>query len=196
MKNLLTLIPLAFLIFSCQEKEIKKENYRKIDTLLNIVFKDSFPNFIDNELNRNNALKLLERKKDSVIENNVLDDMPLEVFRVFKNPAGDGAIVHLVKKPTTEHYDFYQQRDTILSDFITFDLLVGMPENKASELTKGQMFLVKNKKHPIDINAIVDVFTNQTYYENELYIEHSMKKLNINYGILFTEADSLIPHKQ
>lgn len=193
MKKLLTLIPLAFLIFSCQEKEVTKEEYRKIDPLLNIAFKDSFSNFIGNDLVFNNAFKFLESKKDSIIENNILDDMPLEIFKVFKNPKAEGAIIHFIKHPTTKYYNFNQRRDTIFSDFVTFDLLAAIPENQAKDLSKGQMFYVKSKKHFIDISPISDLFTNQTYYQRKFHIEHSRDEISINYGILFTEVDSLLP---
>lgn len=194
MKRILSLIAIALTISSCTEKKIEKREYKKVDQLLNVIFKDSFPNYKDNDLVLNKAFDYLKKNTDSILENNILDDLPLEIFKIRENPRGSGAIIHFVKHPIKN--TFFPSSDTIFSDFITFDLLAATSEEVAEKLSEKDVFYIKSRSKTIDINTVTDLFFSTYYYENHQYIRSKQYGLDINFGVLFTEIDSLIPYNK
>lgn len=95
------LLSLIIIAFSCENRintKLQTNNDlqpRKIDFLLNDIFNKKYSNYKKNDLIKEKALTELSKKTDSLIPLNYLDDIPLKIFYIKKNPHGKGAIVLL-----------------------------------------------------------------------------------------------------
>ena len=87
-------------IASCNESQqtqtvfIKPKNDdRNIDKCLTEIFITKYPTFAENELVRQKAFLKFNKKIDSISKINKLEDIPLNIYSISKNPHGKGAIV-------------------------------------------------------------------------------------------------------
>ncbi|MBS1668374.1 MAG: hypothetical protein JST58_13440 [Bacteroidetes bacterium] len=164
MKNILCLtFILAFGLISCNdynektETEIANLQKRKIDKILDKIFVDEYPTYTKNEIVRGKALKELVQKVDSLLPLNYLNDIPLKVWRISKNPHGKGALIHL-------YADNYSSDRQTLSDRLGFDIIGFMDEDKASKLIDTKKYFVFGSKFNRLTKEETFLIVNQIYY--------------------------------
>lgn len=180
-----------FTIFSCnnpnqKDKETDKIETRKIDPILDALTK-KYPNYTDNTIVRENATKELDKKIDSLLNLNYLDDIPLKVFRMGKNPHGKGALVQF----HTDNYD--SDRPNRLSDRLNFDIVGLMDEKLASTLKDGGTYFIYGKKLKRLSETEVFLIVNQVYYSpgTEISKDAIFDVYNFNIGDILCEIDSV-----
>lgn len=180
-----------FAIISCnssnqKDKETHKTEKRKIDPILEALIK-AYPNYTNNAIVRENAAKELERKIDSLLNLNYLDDIPLKVFRMGKNPHGKGALVQF-------HTDNYNSdRPDRLSDRLNFDIVGLMDEKLASTLKEDGMYFIYGKKLKRLSETEVFLIVNQVFYSpgTEISKDVIFDVYNFNIGDILCEVDSV-----
>lgn len=122
MKRFFFIGVISFILFSCNENGIIAEekvnsiSKRKVDIYLDSIFLEKYSNYTKNELVRDEATKELSKKIDSLIKLNVLNDIPLKVWKISKNPHGKGALVHL-------YAHNYSSDSKMLSDRLGYDMI-------------------------------------------------------------------------
>lgn len=180
-----------FTFLSCnnpnhKNKETDKIETRKIDPILDALTK-KYPNYTDNSIVRENATKELDKKIDSLLNLNYLDDIPLKVFRMGKNPHGKGALVQF----HTDNYDSDQPNR--LSDRLNFDIVGFMDEKLASTLTEDGTYFIYGKKLKRLNETEVFLIVNQVYYSpgTEISKDAIFDVYNFNIGDVLCEIDSV-----
>ncbi len=191
---LIAIITLTTIISSCDtpnksnNKEPEKKQVRKLDPLLDTIFKVKYPNYETNEIVRKNALKDLTKIADSIAPLGYLEDIPLKVFRVQSNPHGKGAIVQ-----------FYTDRNlssNILSDRLQFDIIGLMDEKLAQNINENKIYFIKAKKYKRLTETEVFLIVNQVYYSPHPEIktdaiDNSMYKYQL--GDFLCEVEKVTP---
>lgn len=184
----LTLV--LFSIFSCgsssqDDKKTAKTNNRKMDPVLKALAK-KYTNYHKNPIIRENATKELDEKIDSLINLNYLDDIPLQVFRIGKNPHGKGALVHFY----THNYNVYENR---LSDRLNFDIIGFMDEKLASTLKEDGTYFVYGKKMKRLTEQEVSLLVTQVFYSpgTEISKQGMDDIYSFNIGDILCEVDSV-----
>lgn len=178
-----------FLIFSCnnpnqKDKDEDKIETRKIDPILDALTK-KYPNYTDNTIVRENATKELDKTIDSLLNMNYLDDIPLKIFSIGKNPHGKGALVQF-------HTDNYNSTNR-LSDRLNFDIIGFMDEKLASTLKEDETYFVYKKNLTRLSRTEVFLIVNQVYYspETEISEDAIFNVYNFNIGDILCEIDSV-----
>ena len=186
---ILTITLLTF--FSCnntnqKEKESEKIEKRKIDPILDAITKE-FPNYTENTIVRENATKELSKKIDSVLNLGYLNDIPLKVFRMGKNPHGKGALVQF----QTDNYN--SDKPDKLSDRLNFDIIGFMDEKLASTLKEDGTYFIYGKKLKRLSETEVFLIVNQVYYSPGTKISKDAiyDVYNFNIGDILCEIDSV-----
>lgn len=178
-------------ILSCndsnqKDKENTKNEIRKIDPILSEITK-KYPNYMDNSIVRENATQELDKKIDSLLNLGYLNDIPLRVFRMGKNPDGKGALVQFY----TDNYN--SNNPNILSDRLNFDIVGFMDEKLASTLKEDGTYYVYGKKLKRLNETEVFLIVNQIYYSPETKISKDAigDVYNFNVGDILCEIDSI-----
>lgn len=182
---LLTIISLI----SCnnqQQKEKVEVEKRKIDPILESVVK-KYPNYTDNTLVRENATKELDKTIDSILKSGYLDDIPLKVFRIGKNPHGKGALIQF----HTDNYD--SDKPDILSNRLNFDMIGFMDEKLASTLKEDETYYVYGKNLKRLSKTEVFLIVPQVYFSpgTEISKDAIYDVYNYNIGDILKEIDSV-----
>jgi hypothetical protein len=182
---LLTIISLI----SCnnqQQKEKVEVEKRKIDPILESVVK-KYPNYTDNTLVRENATKELDKTIDSIFKSGYLDDIPLKVFRIGKNPHGKGALIQF----HTDNYD--SDKPDILSNRLNFDMIGFMDEKLASTLKEDETYYVYGKSLKRLSKTEVFLIVPQVYFSpgTEISKDAIYDVYNYNIGDILKEIDSV-----
>lgn len=187
MKNTLFLL-IIISLSSCnqQQKEKVEVEKRKIEPILESVIK-KYPNYTDNTLVRENATKELDKKIDSVLTLGYLNDIPLKVFRIGKNPHGKGALIQF----HTDNYD--SDKPDILSNRLNFDIIGFMNEKLASTLKEDGTYYIYGKNLKRLSKTEVFLIVTQVYYSpgTEISKDAIYDVYNYNIGDILTEIDSV-----
>jgi hypothetical protein len=180
-----------FSIFSCnnsdqKDKKTDKIETRKIDPILDALTK-KYSNYSNNTIVRENATKELDKKIDSLLNLNYLDDIPLKVFRLGKNPHGKGALVQF----HTDNYD--RERPNRLSDRLNFDIVGLMDEKLASTIKEDETYFIYGKKLKRLSKTEVFLIVNQVYFSpgTEISKDAIFDVYNFNIGDILCEIDSV-----
>lgn len=197
MKRLIHLGLLCFILFSCNENGLINEqkvdsiNKRKVDVYLDYILKDKYSNYSKNELVRDKATKELNKKFDSLIKVNVLNDIPLKVWKISKNPHGKGALVHL-------YADNYSSESKMLSDRLGYDVIGFMDVQKATKLLDSKKYYVTGNKFNRLNETEAFLIVNQLYYSPKVEINRDAIYNDIfkfKMGVFMCEIDSIKPTK-
>jgi hypothetical protein len=180
-----------FTIISCnnpnqKNKETDNIETRKIDPILDALTK-KYANYTDNTIVRENATKELGEKIDSLLNLNYLDDIPLKVFKMEKNPHKKGALVQFY----TLNHD--SNRPNRLSDRLNFDIIGFMDEKLASTLKEDGTYFIYGKKLKRLSKTEVFLIVNQVYYSpgTEISKDPILNTYNFNIGDILCEIDSV-----
>lgn len=159
---------------------------RNMDKYLEDIFISKYPNYMDNELVRDKATKELKKVVDSLYRKKYLEDIPLKVFKVRKNPHGKGAIVQF-------YADNKYSEDNLLSNDLGFDIIAFMNEELASTLSENSetKYYVYGHKYNRATQAMVDILVDMTYYSTETLISTASHSNKFNIGNFICEVDSL-----
>jgi hypothetical protein len=189
MRKILLLLILGIITISCnQTKKAEIVETRKIDPILSEIFEKDFSTYKENTLIKEKALKELIKKIDSLAPLNYLEDIPLEVFRVQKNPHGKGAIVQF----TTDNFD--RDKTKTLSNQLEYDLIVLMSEELASTINEKRKYLVRGKNYKRLNETETYLLVKQTYFSPEPEISEDLiwsGFYDFKVGVLLAEIDSL-----
>lgn len=190
MKYILLMLGL-FAITSCENvsqknKESSKVESRKIDPILDALIR-AYPNYKDNSVVRELATDALDKRIDSILNLNYLDDIPLKVFRMGKNPHGKGALVQF----HTDNYDI--ERPNRLSDRLNFDIVGFMDEDLATTLRDDGVYYIYGRNFKRLSEAEVFLIVNQVYYSPGTQISKDaiLDVCNFNIGDILCEIDSV-----
>lgn len=183
---------LSFGILSSCNQSTKTENQehkivkRKSEKLLENLEK-KYPNYKENQIVRDNMQKELDKKIDSLYKLNFLDDIPVKVLSIEKNPHGKGAIIQFY----TDNFDT-DNRD-LLSNRLNFDIIGFMDEQKASQIKEDGIYLVSGKMlkrlNEIEVFSIVP----QVYHSPDTEISKDAiydEVYNFYIGDLLMEIDN------
>ena len=188
---------ISFILFSCNENGIIAEekvnsiNKRKVDIYLDSIFLEKYSNYTKNELVRDEATKELSKKIDSLIKLNVLNDIPLKVWKISKNPHGKGALVHL-------YAHNYSSDSKMLSDRLGYDIIGFMDEKKATELLDSKKYYVTGNRYNRLNETEAFLIVNQLYYSPKVEISKDAIYNDIfkfKMGVFMCEIDSIQPIK-
>jgi hypothetical protein len=189
-KNLIIFCCLSLLL-SCDMPQPSQSNVvkiplRKIDPILQQLEK-KFPNYKDNQIVRDNAEEYLQHTVDSVLSLGYLNDIPLKVFKIGKNPHGKGALVQFYSD------NYSSDRPNRLSDRLKFDIIGFMDEKLAASLKEGGQYFVYGKKLKRLTETEAFLIVNQTYYAPETKIDKDAiwDVYNFYVGDLICEVDSI-----
>ena len=169
-----------------QEQKIVK---RKTDLMLESLEK-KYPNYKENQIVRENMQNDLDKKIDSVYKLNFLDDIPVKVFRMGKNPHGKGALIQF----HTDNFD--SDNRNLLSDRLNFDIIGFMTEEKASKLKEDGTYLISGKMLKRLNKTEVFLIVPQVYYSPGTEISKDIiydEIFNYNIGDLLMEIDAAKP---
>lgn len=189
---LATFCILAMACVSESKPEEKKLEKRKTDHLLEEVFNSKYSNYKDNQLVREQAAKELDKRIDSIIVLGGLDDVPLKIFTLRKNPYGKGALVHFY----TDNHG--HNNSDLLSNRVDFDLLGFMDESLAATLNDKGTYLVYAKKYKRLNNDAVFAIVSQVYHSPETNVVKDAvgEVYNFNIGNILCEVDSIVEIKK
>ena len=188
------LISFGILTTSCNQSS-KTENQeqkivkRKSDKILESLEK-KYPNYKENQIVRENMQKELDKKIDSIYKLNFLDDIPVKVFRIGKNPHGKGALIQF----HTDNFD--SENRNLLSDRLNFDIIGFMDEEKASQLKEDGTYLISGKMLKRLTETEVFLIVPQVYYSPGTEISKDGiydEVFNFNIGDLLMEIDDAKP---
>ncbi len=185
-KFLFTIILLSTLI-SCNNQQVKPViTKRKIDPILEDILKKN-SNYKENTIVRENATKLLDKKIDSILNLGLLDDIPLKLFNLEKNPHGKGALLQF----KTDNYDF--EKPEVLSDRLTYDVIGLMDEKLATTLIENEKYYVYGKKLKRLSKDEVFLIVSQVYHSPETEISKGIigEEYDFNIGDILMEIDSV-----
>ena len=196
MKKLTLLFTICILFVACvpisqknsTEAKIEQKQAtipeRKIEPFLNKIFINEYPNYQNNELVKDKALRELMSKIDSLAPLKYLEEIPLKIFRIQKNPHGKGAIVQ-----------FYSDNSGAapLSDRLGFDIIGLMSEDIASSLNENSKYLISGKKYNRLDKTKTYLIVPQSYYSPipEISKNTSTGVFAFNIGIFICEVDSI-----
>jgi hypothetical protein len=194
MKHIFLLLISFGILTSCNQST-KTENQeqkiikRKTDKILERLEK-KYPNYKENQIVRENMQKELDKKIDSIYKLNFLDDIPVKVFRMGKNPHGKGALIQF----HTDNFD--SDNRNLLSDRLNFDIVGFMDEEKASQLKEDGTYLISGKMLKRLTETEVFLIVPQVYYSPGTEISKDGiydEVFNFNIGDLLMEIDSAKP---
>jgi len=180
MKSILLLF--TFLLISCQSKkespiEIPK---KQVESILQKIFVKDYPLYTHNQLVQDKAIKVFENKIDSLVIINGLEDIPLKILSIDKNPKGKGAIVQFYSDPD-EVFNSHNLSRCLQVGFIGL-----MSEKLATKLTTNSKVLIRGHNYKRLSQYEVDLFYNQTYYGAVVKVDG---KPTFNAGIFMVEVD-------
>lgn len=184
------LVFVTFLVISScansNNADVKRVQIRKMDTVLNRIIED-YPNYETNEIQREKLLKVFIRTIDSLASLNYLNDIPLEVLKIQKNPHGDGAMVQFYANNSTSE-------GKLLSDQLQFDFIAFMDENEAAKLNDKHRYYVSGKKIERLTQDMVNILVRVSYNSAEPTIEKTLSDDYIfNAGIFFCQVSKVNP---
>jgi len=196
MKKITLLFTICILFVACvpnsqnsttDTKIQEKQNVildRKIEPFLNKIFIDKYPNYQNNELVKDKAIKELMLKIDSLAPLKCLEEIPLKIFKIQKNPHGNGAIVQ-----------FYSDNSGAapLSDRLGFDVIGLMSDDLASSLNENSGYLIFGKKYNRLNETKTYLIVSQSYYspKPEILKKSSTGVFAFNIGVFLCEVDSV-----
>lgn len=193
MKRIALFFIVSILIGSCtpvsqkQSTETKRVQ-KKIEPYLDKIFTDKYPNYKSNALIRDKALSELTYKIDSLLPYKYLEEIPLEVFRIRKNPHGKGAIVQFY----ADNYDYKNKSD--LSNQLEFDIIGLMSEELAGSLNDKSKYFVFGKKYNRLNKTETYLIVHQSYYSPTPEISEDViwdGVYNFKIGVFMCEVDSV-----
>ncbi len=165
------------------EVEIVK---RKIDPILEKLL-SKYPNYEENSIVRENATEELDKKIDSILNFGYLDDIPLKVFKIGKNPHGKGALIQF-------HTDGYNRESPeLLSNRLNFDIIGLMDEKLASTLNDDGTYYVYGKNLKRLNETEVFLIVKQVYYSpgTEISKDAIYDVYEYDIGNIMMEIDSV-----
>lgn len=193
MKRIALFFIVSIFISSCVPVSQKnstetKAVQKKIEPYLDKIFTDKYPNYKSNTLTRDNALSELMTKIDSLLPYRYLEEIPLKVFRIQKNPHGKGAIVQFY----ADNYDYKNKSD--LSNQLGFDIIGLMSEELAGSLNDKSKYLVFGKKYNRLDKTKTYLIVSQSYYSPTPEISEDAifsGVYNFQIGVFLCEVDSV-----
>lgn len=193
MIKLLLIAFLSVFWMSCTESEENQNKVvvmseRKMDSVLGQIFLQKYPNFKSNDLVKEKALEELLSKVDSLAPLYYLEDLPLEIWNIGKNPNGEGAIVQFYKKGSYENTKQGQ------SEHLGFEIICFMSEELASTLNSKEKYYIHGKKYVRLTNNETYGIIRQSYFSPEPEITKNSISSDIydyNIGVFLTEVDSV-----
>ncbi|EIA09017.1 hypothetical protein [Flavobacterium frigoris] len=197
MKQLFILLISLGILSSCNQLK-KTENQeqiivkRKTDLMLENLEK-KYTNYKENQIVRESMQNDLDKKIDSVYKLNFLDDIPVKVFRMGKNPHGKGALIQF----HTDNFD--TDNRNLLSDRLNFDIVGFMTEEKASKLKEDGTYLISGRMLKRLDKTEVFLIVPQVYYSPGTEISKDViydEIFNYNIGDLLMEIDHAKPVKK
>jgi hypothetical protein len=188
--RLIILLSFITCIVSCNQKKEKKSipDLRKIDTVLTDIFQNKFPNYMDNALTKDKALTLLTSKIDSLAPLHYLEEIPLKIFKIQKNPHGKGALVQFY----TDNID--RPNKNIFSNQLQFDILGFMSEELASTLDEKKKYFIFGHKYKRLNKTETYIIVNTTYFSPETEISKDAMNSDVytyKVGVFLCEIDSV-----
>ena len=188
MKNFFFLVMIHALV-SCNNQLHKNEVEivkRKIDPILEKLL-SKYPNYEENSIVRENATEELDKKIDSILNFGYLDDIPLKVFKIGKNPHGKGALIQF-------HTDGYNRESPeLLSNRLNFDIIGLMDEKLASTLNDDGTYYVYGKNLKRLNETEVFLIVKQVYYSpgTEISKDAIYDVYEYDIGNIMMEIDSV-----
>lgn len=173
------------IIISCSEKNnIVEQPKRKIDLIFDKISK-KYKNFETNPISADDLKQEFDKKIDSLDKIGALDkylndeNANLKIWKIYKNPYGDGAIIQLYVDDLDDGNRF------------KYDIVGLMDKNKASniEAIEGEpVFIQGHKMKRLNETEASLLPVQQYYYDNKTEIN---RKDNIKIGNYIMEIDSL-----
>lgn len=161
---------------------------RKIDPYLDTIFNIRYSNYRTNEIIREKALKNMIKVIDSLAPKGYLDDIPMKILRIQRNPYGKGALVHF--------YSDNKSEIELISDNVQFDLIGFMDEKMGESINEKSTYFVKSKKYKRLTETEVFSIVKQVYYSPDPKIEADIiqsSKFNFRLGDFMCVVDTIIP---
>jgi hypothetical protein len=156
----------------------------KIDEVFGEVFMEEYPTFQENNLTKELALESVLEKFDSLKNKGLLNDFPLKIWYVMKNPYGEGALIHLHTFSTS---------NKLLSDKTNFDLVAFISEEEASKVKEGEFYYVYGKNFNRIDKIQVGMILSKVFHQDEPEIISSTEEFyELRLGVILCEADSLV----
>lgn len=151
---------------------------------------EKYPNYDSNELTRKNMENEFKKIIDSISKMDFYSDIPLKILSIQKNPHGKGAIVQFYTDNATHMYgesDHY-------SDFLKFDYIALMDEEKAGTLDENQKYFISCKKMDQLNETETYIIVSRTYFAPETKIEKSSSgdKYQFYAGVCLCEVNTII----
>jgi hypothetical protein len=184
---------ICLVIISCGQTGTLNNGYatneipkRKIDKYLENIFFSKYPNYQDNEMIRDKATIELRKTIDSLYKNKYLEDVPLKIFKIKKNPHGKGAIVQF-------YADNQYEVDTMLSNELGFDVIGLMSEELASTLSESsdKKYFIYGHNYNRVTQPMADILVGMTYYSTVTEISTLSYSTKFKIGNFICEIDSL-----
>ena len=176
---------------SCDTNKAVKEQpaveTKKLDPVLNQIFKKNFPTFENNQLVSDNALTALNKAVDSVLSMNYLADFPLKVLRVSKNPHGKGALVQFYTDDTSD-------ADSVLSNRVRFDIIGFMEESLAATIDENGKYFIRGHNYNRLSETQISLLVKQVFHSTKPEITKDVISDGpsvFNLGNFMCEVDSL-----
>lgn len=166
------------------ELSSKKGDPAKLTSVLSYILKEKYPNYEKNELSQENALNEIIAAVDSLAPLHYLEDIPLEIFRIQKNPHGKGAIVQLY---TGRRY----LTDTAVIAKLRFEVISLMPDSLAIALDEEKEYMIRGKKYK-RLSDEVYMIVGQTFFSPTPNVEEYIGIHAFQAGIFMCEVDSMV----
>ena len=170
-----------------KEEDVQIIIPKKIDQVFGEVFMEEYPTFQENNFSKELALESVLEKFDSLRNKGLLNDIPLKIWYVMKNPYGPGAWIHL---------HTFSASNKSLSDKTNFDLVAFISEEEASKVKEGDFYYVYGKNFNRIDKIQVEILMSKVFYQDEPEIISSTEVFyELRLGVILCEADSLVSVK-
>lgn len=178
------------ILINCKDNSDKEKieivkNDRKSDKiLLNLI--EKYSNYQSNNLVKEEMQKELDSKIDSIYKLNFLEDIPMKILRIGKNPHGKGALVHFF----TDNDDKSEHKN--ISNKLKYDIIGFMKEDMASKINQDSTYYVSGKmlKRLNDTEAFLIV--PQVYHSPGTEIQKDINdKYSFNIGVFLMEVQNI-----
>ena len=181
MKSVLLLF-LALGLLSCQPQKGKPEESpkKRVEVVLQKIFVKDYPLYAHNGLIQEKAVKSFVRQLDSLVSLHGLEDIPLKVQSIDKNPNGKGAIVQFYSDP------YAPSSPSNLAGCLGVGFIGLMSEELASRLTTNSTVLVRGHNYHRASQDQLDLIYSKTYYGAEAKVDGEP---NFNIGTYMVEVE-------
>lgn len=189
MKKLLIFATMMALV-SCENKQAEVKKERKISDLDSTIIKTfvtDYPEYKSNDLILEKASKSLNKTLDSLAKEKHLEQIPLSVFSIGKNPHGKGAIVmfYTNKHDVSDHNNFFVAN-------LGFDIIGLMDENLAMTVNKDNKYYISGKKYKRLNEKETYFLVSRSFHSPEFNISpRNYGGAEVKLGVFSCEIDSI-----